>query len=178
MPRIKRGLEEAEKPLHADLLAELAQELRAAKEFGQPRIEETEFPTKAIRVTALWDKWDRVPGPERSEVILRAYEQVEGKQYRDRIALAIGLTFPEAQEIGLLLYRLEPAVRPGDSVSLEQCYQAMRAQGASELFEPGKPELWFATRRDAEVCRDRLKKQVPGSDANWLITKEFGPREQ
>lgn len=177
MPRTKRGLDEIDKACHPGLTAELVQELRGGKNWGQPRIEETEFPTKLLRVTVFWDKWERIRDDERAVVIQQAYEEVEGRDYRDRIALPIGLTFPEAHELGLLRCSLEPRVRPNDPVKLEQCYQAMRDLGASELFGRGRPELWFVSRKEMESYLSRLEQLVPGSENNWVSIEEIGSRD-
>src|SRR5215212_2915019 len=104
MPRIKRGVEELPRPQHTDLVDALVDELKSGREAGQPVIEEQYFPkTKAVRVSVIWDKWAPLSDEERSATILRAYEQVD-KEIYDRIALAIGLTVPEAYEAGLLPY--------------------------------------------------------------------------
>jgi hypothetical protein len=157
------------------LVAEIASELSQPKDFGQPRIEETEFSTKAIRATAIWDKWDKVPDGNRPAVILEAYERVKGKAFRDRITLAIGLTFPEAYELGMLPYRLHPSVRSTDPVTELACNRAMRELGASDLFMPGKPVLRFASEEEAEKARSHLEKQLPGS--HWLLDKDVALRE-
>ncbi len=173
MPRIKKGLEETPTPQHPGLAAELASELKSAREGGQPRIEEQHFPkTGAVRVTVLWDKWAPLPDEERSVVILRAYEQVEGEEFRDRIALAIGLTIPEAYESGMLPFRLLPVVRKGDPVTPEECARAMVGEGASILFDPNNPQLRLATGEEAEACRKRLVQALPGSEPVWVIEKE------
>lgn len=65
-------------------------------------------------------------------------------------------------------YSLAPRVREGSSVSLEQCYQAMRTLGASELFHRGRPELWFATPEEMDAYLSRLKQIVPESTENWV----------
>jgi hypothetical protein len=176
VPRIKRGPEERAGPRHTDLVNELAEELRRNRQFGQPRIEETEFSTGAVRVYVFWDKWEGLPDQERVEVILDAYEQVEGKAYRDRITLAAGWTFPEARELDLILYRVEPppAARLASPETRARYHEAMRRLGASDLFGSGEPELWVGTREEAEACRERLREELPGSD--WLISKEVGPK--
>lgn len=175
MPRIKRGLTATAKPRHPGLTAELAAELRADRAAGQPRIEEQHFPTtSAIRVSVFWDRWAGLPDEDRSEVILQAYEQVEGKAYRDRIALAFGLTLPEAHESGLLPYRVLPLLRKGDPVSAEQCQDALLAEGASALFGSQGPQLRFATEEEAEAARHRLIAAVPGSEEVWAVTRDVG----
>src|SRR5947209_5250878 len=104
MPRIRRGLEqEARTVRFPNLVEELANELKHDRESGQPVIDEQHFPTTdKIRVNVLWDKWDDVPHEDRADIILRAYGTAEGKESRDKIALAVGLTFPEAYESGML----------------------------------------------------------------------------
>lgn len=175
MPRIKRGLQEPPRPDYPGLVEELAVELKSEREAGQPRIEEQYFPkTNAIRVTVLWDKWLGLADDDRASTILQAYERMEGKDFRDRIALAIGLTFPEAYESGLLPYQILTMIRRGDAVNSEQCAQAMLDQGASLLFDSKKPELRFATEEEAEACRKRLIQALPGSDQVWAVVKELG----
>ena len=39
-----------------------------------------------MRVNVLWDRWDDVPHEERTEIILKAYENAEGKDVRERLA--------------------------------------------------------------------------------------------
>src|SRR5262249_32378380 len=129
MPRIQRRLDEPRRVRFPDLLAELAKELKNARETGQPLIEEQVFPkTNAVRVTVIWDTWEAVSDDDRYNILLQAYEEVEGKAFRDRIALAIGLTVPEAAESGLLPFQILTALRRGDPVTREQCREAMIAQ--------------------------------------------------
>ena len=83
MPRVKKTDAHSGKLLFPNLLAELVEELKAGREFGQPRIEEEEFPrTHLKKVTVIWDKWEGVPDQERVETILRAYQQADGKLYQ------------------------------------------------------------------------------------------------
>lgn len=173
MPRIQRRLDEPRRVRFPDLLTELAKELKNARETGQPLIEEQVFPkTNAVRVTVIWDKWEPVSDDDRYNIILQAYEEVEGKDFRDRIALAIGLTVPEAVESGLLPFQILTALRRGDPVTREQCREAMIAQGASILIDPDHPQLRFATEDEAEACRQRLIRQLPSSEPIWVIAKE------
>lgn len=173
MPRIRKGLEPPPPPRLPALVEELAQELRADRETGQPIIEEFHFTkTNLLRVTVIWDKWDLLSDDARAEVILQAYEQVEGKEYRDRIALCVGLTVPEAREMGLLPFQIQPALRKGDPVTAEQCREALLAEGASPLADPDQPELRFATLEAAQTAVQRLAKRLPGSEPVWLITTD------
>lgn len=178
MPRIQRSRERKVSTRHLTLVGDLAEELIHAHESGQPRIEEETFPKTNLRkVFVLWDKWEDVAEVDRSEVILQAYERAEGKESRERIALVSGWTFPEAYELDHLPYRVYPAVRPDDAVTLEQCHKAMCSQGASMLFDSGKPELRFSTQHEAEECIERLRQELPGSDLVWLTEKDLSPRD-
>lgn len=177
MPRIKRDLKEEKKPHHPGLVKKLVDELKSDKEYGQPRIEETPFPNGAIRVTVIWDAWERVPPHERADVILEAYERAEGKSYCDRIVVAVGLTYPEAHELGMLPYKLEYSVREGETPSEEQCLEAMLEEGASRLFRREKPELRFATQQELEKGKARLQDRLPGQKDIWVITKEMSLKD-
>jgi hypothetical protein len=109
---------------------------------------------------------------ERTAIILRAYEMAEGGEFRDRIALASGLTVPEAHAAGMLPYHLFPALRQGDSVTPEQVRKAMLEEGASKLINPQAPQLQFATEEEAEAARKRLIQRLPQSEPVWIITRE------
>lgn len=172
MPRKRRGFEEAARPARGDLAERLADELRRNSESGQPVIEEQTFPSGLIRTTVIWDAWDALPQDQRTSVILQAYELAEGPAYRDKVALASGLTVPEAHAAGMLPFRVFPAVRPNDPVTAEQCRTAMVEEGGSTLTGSQDPQLRFATGEDAEAARQRLARRLPGSDPVWLVTQE------
>lgn len=174
MPRIRRRLEDRRSSQFPDLVTRLAEELRNSHDSGQPRIDEQLFPrTNRFRVTVIWDEWEPLNDEHRVDTIHEAYEKVEGKEFRDRIGLAMGLTMPEAVEYGMVPYRVVTAVRKGDPVTLEQCREAMIAEGASVLLDPKKPLLCFATEEEAEACRQRLIRRLPNSEAVWLISTEM-----
>jgi hypothetical protein len=172
MPRKKRDFLEPPRHPPRDLVDRLAHELKNGRESGQPMIEEEEFPTGKLRVTVIWDAWDRVPLEDRTAVILRAYETAEGRPYRDRIALASGLTVLEATAAGMLPFQIIPAVRKGDPVTLEQCHKAMEEEGASTFFGADPPLLRFATEEDAGAARKRLAARLPNSEPVWVITRD------
>src|SRR5260370_38440815 len=141
MPGVRRGLEEPLRRTVGSLVARLVDELGSDRQSGQPMIEEQEFPTGKLRVSVLWDEWDRVPLEDRTATILRAYEQAEGREYRDRIALASGLTVPEAHPAGMLPYQVITALRKGRPVTMDQCRQALTHEGAWILFGQGNRRL-------------------------------------
>jgi hypothetical protein len=177
MPRQRRGFQEPPRRAVGNLVERLVEELKSNRQSGQPIIVEEEFPTKKLRVIVLWDEWDRVSLEDRTATILRAYEEAEGREYRDRIALASGLTIPEVHAAGMLPYQVIAAGRKGDPVTLEQCRKALIEEGASTLFGEDNPQLRFFTEEEAEAARKRLAQRLPGSEPVWVITKEVGTIE-
>ena len=177
MPRKRKGFEEPPRRTIGTLVERLAEELKSERSSGQPLIEEEEFPTKKLRINVIWDEWDHLPLEDRTATIFRAYEQAEGREYAERIALASGLTVLEAHAAGMLPYQVIAAVRKGDPVTKEQCRQALIAEGASILLGEDQPQLRFATEEEAEAARKRLAVKLPNSEEVWVITKEVGTVE-
>lgn len=172
MPRKQRDFEAPARPVSGDLVDKLADELKNNHESGQPMIDERVFPSKKLRVTVIWDDWDRLSLEDRTAVILEAYEQAEDREYRSKIALASGLTMPEAYAAGFLPCSITAALRRNDPVTLEECHRAMIDEGASLLFERDRPQLRFATMEEAEASKKRLIQQLPGSEEVWQISRE------
>jgi hypothetical protein len=160
-------------PANGPLAEKLAQALKNDQSPEQPLVYEQELRPERYRITVVWDDWDRMPLDERTSVILRAYEVAEGGAYRERIALASGLTVPEATAAGMLPYQVSTALRKGDPVTRVQCQEAMLAEGASRLFGPDILQLRFATEEEAEACRQRLIKRLPQSENVWVVFKEI-----
>ncbi|MCI0381394.1 MAG: hypothetical protein L0215_27735 [Gemmataceae bacterium] len=177
MPRRSTQYEEQVPHTNGELTNQLAAELSNPTASGQPIIEEQVFPTGKKRVTVIWDAWDHMRFENRTAIILRAYDIVEGREGRNAIALASGLTIPEARAAGMLTFRIIPALRPGDPVTLEQCSQAMIDEGASRLLGADNPLLVFPSRDEAEAARQRLSRRLPNSEQVWLITREVGSVE-
>lgn len=168
MPRIKLAPEPV-KTAHPQLVGELVQELKADKEFGQPlAVEEPYGGTDHLRVTVFWDRFDPVSDEERTRIILEAYERLD-PEYTESIAVALGLTFPEAEEEWMLPYEVVPNLRPGDAVTLEKCHQAMMELGASTLRKSHGPVLRFPTGEMARRCVARLIELLPESKDVWTV---------
>ena len=173
MPRIKMGFEDQPRKTDAKLVERLVDELKANRESGQPFIYEQSFSTGKIRILVIWDDWKDLPLEERTNIILSAIERSDGKDYRAKVALASGLTIPEGVAAGMLPYQIIVARRKGDKATLEQCWDAMLAEGASRLFGSNVPQLRFPTEEAAEACHKRLIKRVPNSDEIWIISREI-----
>src|SRR5438105_29071 len=173
MPRKKMGPEVRTGEVKKDLADKLAAELKNSRPYGQPLIFEETYRTGKVRVNVIWDSWDGMPLQQRSATILRAYEIAEGEESRNRIALASGLTVPEAYAAGMLPYQIIAAVRKGDVVTPDQARDALLEEGGSQLFDPRVVQLRFAAEEDAEAARQRLIERFPGSEDVWIITREF-----
>src|SRR5262249_49233519 len=141
MPRIKMGFSDSKRLPPRALVEKLVDELNNNHESGQPFIYEQEYSTGKIRALVMWDEWKELPLEERTATILAAYEQAEGKDYRTKIALASGLTIPEAAAAGMLPYLIVPILRKSDPVAFEQCQQAMLEEGATKLSKPDLLQL-------------------------------------
>jgi hypothetical protein len=172
MPRIKIGPESSTERFENGLAERLAYELKSDRQCGQPLIYEKTFETGKVRVVVIWDDWQGIPLQERSATILRAYELAEGRGTRERIALVSGLTVPEAHAAGMLPYQIITALRRGDPVTSEQAREAFLEEGASQLANPNALQLWFATKDEAEACRQRLLRRFPGTEDVWIINRE------
>ncbi len=171
MPRIHL-VEEERRPINGDLVAQLARELKSSSATGQPLVYEKEYRTGKIQVTVIWDDWHRLSHEERTGVILSAYAEAEGPDYRERIALASGLTVLEAEAAGMLPFRIITALRPDDRVTLEECRKAMVEAGASVLRDLQKPELRFATSEEADATLQELVRLLPKSEQVWVVTRD------
>jgi hypothetical protein len=174
MPKRIRGLDEPRPPKGGGLAERLADELRASHESGQPTIDEQQYPSGKSRVTVIWDDWDPLNLEDRTAVISRAYELAEGPDSRNRIALASGLTVPEAYSAGMLPFQVFPAIRKSDPVSVEECRKALIEEGASLLVSVDNPQLRFASADEAEAARNRLIRRLPKSEAVWVVTQDVG----
>lgn len=177
MPRRRIRFEEPPPRTNGQIVERLVDELKSDRVSGQPSIEEEEFPTGRLRVNVIWDAWDRLPHENRTAAILQAYERAEGRDYRNRIALASGLTVPEAHAAGFLPYQVITAIRKGDPVTEDECRRALVEEGASTLLDEDHPQLRFATEEEAEDAKKRLAERLRGSDPVWIVIKEVVPVE-
>jgi hypothetical protein len=175
VPRIKIRFDDHPRKTKTDkkLVDRLVDELKANRESGQPFIYEHAFSTGKVRVLVIWDDWKDLPLEQRTSIILSAIEQSDGKEYRAEVALASGLTVPEGVAAGMLPCQIITARRKNDKVTFEQCWEAMLAEGASQLFGPNVLQLRFPTEESANECRNRLIKRLPNSDEIWIVTREI-----
>ena len=170
MPRTQADSRVTQKAVTSPLVADLAHELGSPHQFGQPMIHEQVYPrSDTIHAKVFWDRWTNIDLEKRIKIIFAAYHQAETEEAIKRITVVSGYTIAEGVNIGELPYELKPIHRKSDPVSLEQCYEAMRACGASTLARLDMPLLRFPTVEAAQQCKDYLTQQLPGSDEIWAI---------
>lgn len=177
------GFNDSRRSTSGKLVDQLADELSSDRQAGQPFIYEQQFSTGKMRVLVVWDEWKDVALEDRTSTILAAYEKAGEKDNRARIALASGLTVPEATAAGMLPYNVFPALRTSDPVTPQECRDAMLMEGATELIEPGRVQLRFATEEQADASKKRLVEKLPNSADIWCITRDiaipdFGPGDE
>jgi len=173
MPRIVRPLIQQPRAEFEHLIKQLADELRSSRESGQPLIEERQSEQRETRsVYVYWDEWENVPDTDRIGVIRQAYKEALGPEFADRIVLAAGYTIPEGRDFGLLPYSIMSGLRKTDPVPPEDCREALLAEGASVLENPGTPELRFPTMKDTMAAVNRLDQRLPGSRDMWIIAED------
>jgi hypothetical protein len=177
------GFNDSRRPTSGKLVDQLADELKSNRQAGQPFIYEQQFSTGKVRVLVVWDEWKDLTLEERTSTIVAAYEKAEEKDFRARIALASGLTVPEATAAGMLPYHVFPALRKSDPVTSQECREAMLTEGATVLIGPGLAQLRFATEEQADASVKRLVEKLPKSADIWVVTKEiaipdFGPGDE
>jgi len=154
-----------------ELLAGLISELREPKAIGQPIVLEDHTPeTNSVRVQVVWDRWDECPRDARSGIVLEAYENICGREFRRQITLALGVTVAEATAMGLLPFKVLPARRKDEHPANAEYERAMRESGATAIPGEAGPQIRCATLEDAEATIERLVQTLPGS--KWVIAQE------
>jgi hypothetical protein len=150
------------------LVAELAEELSHPTGRHQPRIIRNPLPKLGkTDLVVIWDRWDGLPFPARSDLILEACEGAE-EGLSGKIYTAIGRTTEEAISLGFLPFRIAVAdhrVPEGDRAKIET---ALSDLGAAETSEG--PQLRFERLDEAQDALLRLGELVPGP--YWTILQE------
>jgi hypothetical protein len=97
---IRRGIKSD--PTLESLKARLIQELREGSPGKEPHIiiEGGEF-GRPVRLYVVWKEWGDMSLEDRSQIILSAYQEVEGIEKVLEVTLAMGLRPDEAPRFGL-----------------------------------------------------------------------------
>jgi hypothetical protein len=117
--------------------------------------------TDKLDVMVVWDEWEKVQSEDRTHLIKEAY-----KDKADDLALALGVTFQEAIEQGVLPYRVRFRFGPQPEFTEEEVRDARLAVGGF-VGPEGTIELRFPTRTTAEEAVLQLKARLPGSQ--WMV---------
>jgi hypothetical protein len=116
---------------------------------------------RKLDVMVVWDEWEGVRSEDRTELIREAYTDKA-----DILILALGVTYKEAIEQGLLPFRVRLRFGPQPNFSEEDLRMAYLSVGGFPGSE-GIFELRFPTQAIAEEAVQQLKQRLPGSQ--WVV---------
>jgi hypothetical protein len=145
------------------LLDRLVAEREGKPNAGGPVIFEIplEQPDK-LDVMVVWDEWAQIRSEDRTQLIREAYHDKE-----DSLALALGVTYQEAIEQGVLPYRVRLRFGPPPEFT-EEGVRAARLSVGGFVEPEGGVELRFPTQTTAEEAVEQLKERLPGSQ--WVVS--------
>jgi hypothetical protein len=145
------GLEEMGERLR--LKAKLAAEW-LGQETDEPRpeiIEEAERAGGAtVRIYVIWNDWGALPQADRSEIIMEACEEALGQKKALPVTVAMGLTQPEAERLGMAATRQYP--------SLDRVQPTAFASHVRRIATEGNID-------DLEALADRLARYAVSGEA-------------
>jgi hypothetical protein len=92
-------------------------EERLVQEWQQPQsgivepiiIMEAERQQTPTHLYVIWSEWSNISMRDRSKMILKSYERVEGRCFAHNVTVAMGLTPEEAQQMGIKYAPLDAA---------------------------------------------------------------------
>jgi len=177
MARFKTGFDDSPRPATGKLVERLVEEFKSDRKSGQPFIYEQTFSSGRVRILVVWDDWKHVPLEGRTSIIHSAVERSDGKECREKIALASGLTVPEASLAGMLPYHVFPSLRKSNTVTQDECRDAMLSEGATKLLGPTNIQLRVATQEAADDAVRRLVEKLPKSEEVWVVTRDSMSQE-
>ncbi len=111
-------------------------------------------------VMIVWNEWEGVRSEDRTQLIKEAY-----KDKADDLALALGVTYNEAIEQGVLPFRVRLRFGPQPKFTEEEVRTAVLSVGG--FPRPDGIELRFPTRTTAEEAVQQLNQLLPGMD--WVV---------
>lgn len=85
----------------AALCAELKDELDQPKDSGEPEIIIDRPNPSTSHLFVIWSKWENLEQMVRSRIIFDAYTAAKGEAEAVKVTVAMGLTPPEAERLGL-----------------------------------------------------------------------------
>ena len=143
-----------EHQLIREIVAEIGTPLDPNQPLRQPIIVENELgQTKTLHVAVIWERWKLVPGGDRARIIMRAYEDAESNR-ADQITIALGATFAEAIDLGLLPYGVVSTIKQDDGVPMDELRSLMCDEG--DVQTSSGPTLRFPSEELASATCQRL----------------------
>jgi hypothetical protein len=144
-------------------LLELLQQERANATLNGPVIFEIPLDqSDKMDVMVIWDRWEGIRSEDRSELIRDAY-----KEEKDRIALALGVTYQEALQQQLLPYAIVSMAKR-EEIDVAEIRDAMLEEGAMPV-SADKAELRLPTMAMARAAHQRLWERLP--KGRWSIVE-------
>ena len=146
-----------------DLLRRLVDERKGQSTTGGPSIFEIPLDqSDMLDVMVIWNDWHGVRSEDRTELIKEAY-----RDHQEGLALALGVTYDEAIERGLLPFRVRQRFGPQLKFDDEQVRSAYFRVGGIENPEGGI-SLRYPTESIAEAAVRELQQLLPGSQ--WMVS--------
>src|SRR5271157_2408977 len=145
------------------LLSRLADERQGLSTQGGPVIFEIPLEqSDKLDVMVVWEAWQGVRSEDRTRLIQEAY-----REQQDSLALALGVTYEEAIEQGLLPFRVRPRFRQQVDFREEALRSASLSVGGFERPD-NVIELRYPSRTVAEETIRRLEELLPGTE--WSVS--------
>jgi hypothetical protein len=153
------------------LVNELAGRIAAPGESAEaPFILQDRIPqTRTRHVVVIWDAWADRDRAERAGMIMDAYA-ASGRLGDDTIPVAMGLTEPEALDLGYLPYSIIALRKNTDPVSPADLKRALEQIGGVQVRKGSLLEVRFPTSALAQHAYRLLLQRVPGP--YWQIQHE------
>jgi len=146
-----------------DLLRRLFDERKGQSTTGGPSIFEIPLDqSDMLDVMVVWNDWHGVRSEDRTELIKEAY-----RDHQEELALALGVTYEEAIEQGVLPYRVRQRFGPQPKFDNEQVRSAYLSVGGVERPD-GEISLRYPTMSTAQTAVAKLQQLLPGTE--WLIS--------
>ena len=155
-----------------ELVAILVTELDVENGNREPFIfEEPVADGNALHVIVIWSRWESVPIPLRSQIILEAYRRhdqayVDNLPKAPQIMTVIGATYDEAEALELFPYAVESL--PGGEATREEIDNALNEAGAMPDSK-GRPTLKYLSFEAARPACQFLMQRLP--KARWSIVQ-------
>jgi len=165
MPVIRGRLKEKEltDEQKDSLLSRLADERQGRSTQGGPVIFEIPLEqSDKLDVMVVWDAWQGVRSEDRTKLIQEAY-----REQQDNLALALGVTYEEAIEQGLLPFRVRMKFGSQPRFREEEIRSAYLSVGGFVRPED-IIELRYPSRTVAEETVRQLEERLPGTE--WVVS--------